>query len=141
VSYTASFKVQTLPKTAFVDYIGTNTIVGATPAGPHPEWKALTTFGYRLGAVDVGMRWRYLDGMKDVSVITTPSKPSAGVPTYQLIDLFGTYNLNAKWQLRAGVTNLFDHDLPVVASSQVSTDPSTYDAIGRSFYVGLKAAF
>ena len=141
LSYTASFKVQTLPGTPFAEYVGTNTIVGATPAGPHPDWKALTTFGYHLGAVDMGVRWRYLDGMKDVSVITSPTHPSVGTPTYQLIDLFGTYKINSKWQVRAGVTNLFDHDLPVVSSSQTSTDPATFDAVGRSYYVGLKAAF
>ena len=141
LSYTASFKVQTLPGTPFAEYVGTNTIVGATPAGPHPDWKALTTFGYHLGAVDMGVRWRYLDGMKDVSVITSPTHPSVGTPTYQLIDLFGTYKINSKWQVRAGVTNLFDHDLPVVSSSQTSTDPATFDAVGRSYYMGLKAAF
>ena len=141
VSYTASFKVQTLPNTPFVDYVGTNTIVGATPAGPHPDWKALTTFGYRFGPFDGGLRWRYLDGMKDVSVITSPANPSVGVPTYQLLDLYGTWNLAHGWQLRGGVTNLLDHSLPYVASSQVSTDPATYDAVGRSYYLGLKARF
>ena len=141
LSYTASFKVQTLPNTPFVDYVGTNTIVGTVPAGPHPDWKGLTTFGYRVGPADIGLRWRYLDGMKDVSVITTPAHPSVGVPTYQLIDLFGTYTLKKGWQIRAGITNALDHKLPLVASSQTSTDPATYDAVGRAYYVGLKAAF
>jgi iron complex outermembrane receptor protein len=39
------------------------------------------------------------------------------------------------------VTNLFNKSLPFVASSQNGTDTALYDAIGRSFYVGIKAGF
>ncbi len=43
--------------------------------------------------------------------------------------------------MRAGVNNLLDKDLPFVASSQNGTDVALYDAIGRSFYLGLRFGF
>jgi len=52
-----------------------------------------------------------------------------------------SYKLNDSLSLRAGVNNLFDKGLPFVASSQNGTDLSVYDAIGRSFYAGVKFAF
>lgn len=56
-------------------------------------------------------------------------------------DLFGNVRVNDSIELRAGVTNLFDRGLPVVASSQNSTDVAVYGAVGRSDYVGLRAKF
>jgi outer membrane receptor protein involved in Fe transport len=79
--------------------------------------------------------------MKDVTSVTTPATPGVGVKSYNLFDLVGTYDFHHDWQLRAGVTNLFDKGLPIVASSQTSTDTATFDAVGRSFYVGLRANF
>ena len=48
--------------------------------------------------------------MADVTSVTTPANPGMGVPAYNLVDLFGSYDLNDKWQLRAGVTNVADKD-------------------------------
>jgi iron complex outermembrane recepter protein len=49
--------------------------------------------------------------------------------------------VNDKFEFRAGVNNLFDRGLPFVNSSQNGTDLSVYDAIGRSFYMGVKFGF
>lgn len=136
ISWTHHYEVQTLPGTKFQDFAGTNT-VGA----PYPEWKALTTFSYRDGPVMAGLRWRYMDGMKDVTAVTTPAAPGLPVPSYNLVDLIATYDFHHDWQIRAGITNLFDKGLPIVSSSQNSTDLGTFDAVGRSFYVGLRANF
>jgi iron complex outermembrane receptor protein len=75
--------------------------------------------------------------MKDVPAVTTPANPGVGVPAYSLVDLLGSYELNKEWQLRAGVTNLGNHAPVFVSSSQFSTDPSVFDVVGRSYYVGV----
>ena len=49
--------------------------------------------------------------------------------------------MNKQFDLRAGVTNLFDKGLPFVASSQNGTDTALYDPIGRSLYFGVKVGF
>jgi outer membrane receptor protein involved in Fe transport len=133
VGYSMEFAIQTLPGTVFQDYGDTNTI-GAS----YPEWKALTTVGYGIGGASVSFRWRYQDAMSDVTSVTTPANPGVGVPTYNLYDLVGTYDFNDRWQLRLGITNLTDEDSVFVSSSQTSTDTSVFDAVGRSYYLGLR---
>jgi outer membrane receptor protein involved in Fe transport len=133
IGYSDEFAVQTLPGTTFQDYGGTNTI-----GAPHPQWKALTTLGYANGGASVSLRWRYQDAMADVTSVTTPSAPGVAVPTYELFDLVGTFSLNERWQIRAGVTNLTDEESVLVSSSQTSTDTSVFDPVGRSYYLGLR---
>ena len=79
--------------------------------------------------------------MKDVSSVTTPLNPAVGVSAYNLFDLFANMRINDGFELRAGVTNLFDKGLQFVASSQTNTDVAVYDAVGRSYYIGVKFAF
>lgn len=133
VAYSKNYSVQTLPDTPFQEYGGTNTI-GAS----YPEYKALTTIGYGIGGASVSLRWRYQNAMADVTSVTTPANPGLGVPTYNLYDLVGVFDVNERWQVRAGITNLTDEESVFVSSSQTSTDTSVFDAVGRSYYVGLR---
>jgi outer membrane receptor protein involved in Fe transport len=133
VGYSKGFSIQTLPNTPFQDYGGTNTI-GAS----YPEYKALTSIGYGLGGASVSVRWRYQGSMDDVTSVTTPANPGIGVPAYNLYDLVGTFDISEQWQIRAGITNLTDEDSVFVSSSQTSTDTSVFDAVGRSYYLGLR---
>lgn len=133
VGYSKNYSVQTLPETPFQEYGGTNTI-GAS----YPEYKALTTIGYGIGDASISFRWRYQNAMQDVTSVTTPANPGLGVPTYNLYDLVGVFDINQRWQLRAGITNLTDEESVFVSSSQTSTDTSVFDAVGRSYYVGLR---
>ncbi|MPT48813.1 MAG: TonB-dependent receptor [Sphingobium sp.] len=136
IGFTNHYKIKTLPTSVFQDFAGTNTV-----ASPRPSWKALTTVGYGSDGVSFGLRWQYMDGMKDITSVTTPTNPAPGVGAYNLFDLFGTARVNDAITLRAGINNLFDKGLMVVSSSQNSTDVGTYDAVGRSFYVGARVNF
>lgn len=136
IGWVNHYNIQTLPGSAFQDYVNTSTLGRALP-----RWKALTTVGYRSDLFGIGLRWRYQGAMEDVTAVTTPTNPAQGVPAYNLFDLFGNVRVTDNVELRAGVTNLFDRGLPIVASSQNSTDVAVYDAVGRSYYVGLKAKF
>ncbi|MFM6853510.1 MAG: TonB-dependent receptor domain-containing protein, partial [Sphingopyxis sp.] len=136
IGWTNHYEIQTLPGSAFQDFAGTSTIGRALP-----EWKALTTIGYRSEGFGMGLRWRYQGAMRDVSAVTTPANPAVGVAAYNLFDLFANVRINDGFDMRAGVTNLTDKGLPLVASSQTSTDVGVYDAVGRAFYIGAKFAF
>ena len=139
IGYLHRYSVQTLPGAAFQDFDGTNTIAANyTLSSTFPRWKALTTLGYGLGGATVSFRWRFQNAMADVTSVTTPTNPGVGVPTYNLFDLVGTYDVSDSWQIRAGVTNLTDKDSVFVSSSQTSTDTAVFDAVGRSFYVGVR---
>ena len=50
--------------------------------------------------------------------------------------------MNDTVSLRAGVNNLTDEQPNVYSPGvQANTDPSTYDVLGRRYYVGLTAKF
>jgi iron complex outermembrane recepter protein len=133
LGYMRHYQVQTLPGQAFQDFAGTNTL-GAS----RPRYKALSTLGYSQGDASVSLSWRYLAAMKDASSVTTPTAPGAGVGTYNLYDLSGSYRIGDTWSLRAGITNLLDKFSPIVSSSQNSTDLAVYDSIGRSYFLGVR---
>ena len=53
-------------------------------------------------------------------------------------DLFGEWAVGRQLELRGGVINLFDRPPELYNPSvDANTDPSTYDVIGRRFWVGL----
>ena len=137
IGFTPHYEVQTLPGTSFAEYAGTNTLVTSTTAGSFPRWKGLTTFKYSVGGADVALRWRVQSAMEDVTYVSTPKTPGVGIGAYNLLDLYGDYSVNKTWSVRAGITNLANHGPVYVASSQTSTDPSIYDVVGRSFFVGV----
>lgn len=144
IGYLLNYKIQLLPGAPVLDYTGVS-VGGAAPGGVPPRatpiWKALTTFGYRSDAMSLGLRWRHQGSLRDNSAVLTPANAQAGVGPYNLWDLFGSVKVMDSFELRGGVTNLFDTGLPFVASSQNGTDVALYDAIGRSFYVGVRFGF
>jgi iron complex outermembrane recepter protein len=144
IGWLNSFEVQLLPGAAFLDYTGvSNGGAGPSSVPPRstPTWKALTTFGYRNEDFNIGLRWRHQSSLDDVSSVLTPANTQVGVNAYNLWDAFANWSISEQFQVRLGVTNLFDRELPFVASSQTSTDAALYDLVGRSFYIGLRANF
>ncbi len=144
VDWTRNYKVQLLPGTAFLDYTGVSNggaLPTSVPPRATPKWKSLTSFGYRSGVTNVGLRWRYQGKLSDVSSVLTPATAQVGVPSYSLWDMFGSLKVSRAFELRAGINNLFDKSLPFVASSQNGTDVALYDPIGRSFYAGVRFNF
>lgn len=144
VDWTHRYEVQLLPGTAFLDYTGVSNggaLPTSVPPRATPEWKALTSFGFRSDGGSIGARWRYQDKLADVSSVLTPATAQVGVPAYTIWDLFGTVKVAKSFEFRLGVNNLLDKALPFVASSQNGTDVALYDAIGRSFYAGTRITF
>ena len=63
------------------------------------------------------------------------------MPSYDIFDLNGSWDIGDNFQFTLGVTNLFDADPPIVGGTLGQTQPGTYDIIGRSFYVGVTTRF
>ncbi len=122
VGYLNNYKVQLLPGAAFLNFTGVSngSVVdpGTVPPRVTPRWKALTTFGYRSDRVTAGLRWKYQNALDDISRVNTPTNVAVGVPAYATWDLFGSVKINSRFELRGGVTNLFNRGLPIVNSSQ-----------------------
>ena len=132
VSYTDSFEIQTIEGDPTVDYVHTISV-----GNSHPKWKSMTDIGYQNDSFSVGVRWRYLEGMEDVTTITTPATPQLGTETYNTYDLYGSYSPTDKVTIRLGVSNFTDELSVRVSSSQWSTDPALYDPTGRQWYLGM----
>ena len=63
------------------------------------------------------------------------------IPAYSYFDLDATWQATSQIQVTAGLTNLFDKAPPLVVGYNFVTDAATYDIVGRTYYVGLKADF
>lgn len=137
VSFLDSYKVATLPGEAAVDYKGT---IGG-PGGLLPDWRALTNFGYKQGPFTASLQWYFLPKMDNPAKATNPNSTARGVDSYNRWNLTGTYRLSEGLTAQAGITNLFDADIPLVGTVLGSTNTGAYDVVGRSFYVGVRAEF
>lgn len=141
ITYLDSFKIQTVPGAKWYDYAGSVGSVSASNPGSLPKWKAVTSVTYADDLLSIGLRWRHLDGMKAVATVTNPNATTPGVGSYNLFDLYSTVDLGEQYELRFGVNNLFDKDPLVLNGVPGTTEASTYDVIGRSFYAGVSVRF
>jgi len=136
-NYLDSFKVQSLAGEEFQELKGTigNTSISSV-AVSHPEWKFAASASWVLGPVDLGVRWRHIGDMVDAA------DASEKIDAVDYLDLNGSWQINDTYSVRGGVTNLTDKQPPYFTSYvQANTDPSTYDVLGRRFYVAIKAKF
>jgi outer membrane receptor protein involved in Fe transport len=139
-NFTDSYRVQLLPGSAWQEYAGA--IDGTQGAGlPLPDWKLLTTLTYSVGPAELGVRWRHLPSMKDVTSVTRPTSPAPGVGAYDMVDLTGSLKIRDGLVLRAGISNVADKDPLQIAGTFGLTQPGTYDIVGRSYFLALQARF
>jgi outer membrane receptor protein involved in Fe transport len=141
LTWLESFEVQTAPGRPFLHYAGT---VGGTATfqpGSLPEWKAVTELRYESGDLEIGGRWRFLDAMDAVQRVVNPLATTPGVPSYSLFDLFTSLRVSRDFVLRAGVNNALNREPPVVGGVSGATEASTYDVLGRTFYVSTRINF
>ncbi len=109
--------------------------IDSTNGFTFPEWKFLTSVNYSKGPYGVGVRWRRVG---EVDIYRTENKLDA----INYFDLLGTWEVSDRVVVRAGVNNLTDQDPRTWSPGiQANTDPSTYDILGRRYFVGLTAKF
>ena len=147
VSYLRSLTVSGVPAVPSLDYAGTigdtATAIAADGASisdlSHPKLKANTMLGYAVGPFGAALHWRYISAMSDL--MDGPGSGDPGVPAYDYFDLDAHYQATANLEITAGLTNLLDKGPPRVLGAPLLTDAATYDVVGRTYYVGLRATF
>lgn len=145
ISYVHSLTISGVPGIAAMNYAGsvadTSTALAADGSSisdlSHPKWKANTTFSYAVGPVSAALHWRYIAGMTDLMDGAGSGDP--GVPAYNYFDLDAHWQATHNITLTAGVTNLTDKAPPRIAGASLRTDAATYDVVGRTYFVGIKA--
>lgn len=138
VSYLDSYQRKDLPGTAYFEYAGT---IDYTNTLPLPKWRWLNSAMLSVGKLDLGLRWKHMNAMKDVTTVLNPASSIAGVKSYDTFDLTSNLRVTEKLELRAGITNLTDKQPYAVGGTPSQTLPDIYDIVGRAFFVGAKAKF
>jgi len=143
-NYVLAFEEQQLPGDKFQDFVGT---IGNSPGETIPEWKATLSLTWNIADVSTQLRARFLPSMDHENTVLTGSKDPdvcecTGVDSITYLDLTASWQAWEAVTLRAGVENLTDED-PELYEPQVDsgTDPSTYDVIGRRYFVGATYKF
>jgi iron complex outermembrane receptor protein len=129
--------------------------------GPIPKWKHKFRATWTTPwPVTVSLDWRYISHVKFdanqsniflADPLGRTDVVDAKIKSYNYFDLSGTWRVRDAVTFRAGVNNLFDKDPPFLDSTDFpaagppygngNTYPGTYDALGRTIFVGLTADF
>ncbi|MDB5467421.1 MAG: TonB-dependent receptor [Phenylobacterium sp.] len=162
-TYTKEYVTQPTTGGGTFDCAGLFGVVCSSNAqgGPIPKWRHKFRVTWTTPwPVTVSLDWRYIGKVKfDVNqsnvFLADPfgrtDVPDAQIKSYNYIDLSGTWKVRDAITLRAGVNNVFDKDPPFLDSNNFpasgppfgngNTYPGTYDALGRTLFVGLTADF
>lgn len=135
-TWVEKYETQTSSADPVNDFVGT---IGSLTGSATPDWRATLQTTYSRDALQLQLTTRWINGMIHANRVTGGSPVSnTSVPTTYYVDLTGQYDLTNRVTLRAGVNNLLDQDPRLYTPNvQANTDPSTYDVLGRRFFVGL----
>jgi iron complex outermembrane receptor protein len=141
LTYVVDYKIQSVGSEPSYDYAGTigNTQIDGF-SSTHPAWKHVTSIGLSGKSGSISLRWRYIGKMQASEKVVTPNASLSGVPAISYFDLVGRVSVNKEFELRGGVTNLTDKQPPEFGGPSV-TATSTYDVIGRRYFLGATARF
>ncbi len=151
-----TLETEVLPGLGSYDCTG---FFGGVCGQPSPKWRhnLRTTWTPGWASVwapsSISLNWRYFGetdlatNSDDQYLTGTKSTLNAKIEAYNYFDLAMTKDLPHGLVLRAGVNNMFDKDPPAIMGGLLfengngNTFPSTYDPLGRMFFIGISSAF
>lgn len=139
-TWVEKYTTQTTDVDPIYDFVGT---IGSGTGGSTPEWKFTLNTSYAVDDLSVNLAARYIQDMVHANTVTGGSPvTNTSVNSTWYLDLKGTYNLTDNVTLRGGINNLLDQEPRLYSPNvQANTDPSLYDVIGRSAFVGVNVRF
>lgn len=136
------YKLQTQPYLPDNDFVGTIPYFGAGFGQAFPKWKASLLGRYKVAQFGFDARVRFIDKMQNRMEIIFPGEKFTGVPSTYYWDFGATWDVTKYATVRVGVNNAFDQKPRVYQPNvQSGTDPSTYDVIGRRFFIQAQMRF
>ncbi len=122
---------------------------GKSCGGPTYEysWQQRTTWS--VSDFQLSYLWRHQsESNVEKSQIAKTFAKFQHIPSYDYLDLAGSYNLNDKTKLTVTATNVFDKNPPIIGATTATTSanngntlPRNYDALGRIYTVGINLRF
>lgn len=112
---------------------------GLTCGQPTPKYKWTSRMSLIDGPVTTSLRWRHLSSVVDDTGGFTVNKLKA----YNLYDLSFAFDISDNFSMAAGVNNLLNKKPQAIGDNQeqANTYPSTYDVLGRDYFVSAKIIF
>lgn len=102
----------------------------------YSEWRTLMSVDYNNGPLTAGLSWQRIEGVEDFNA------GGRAAPTIDYFDANVLWNVGEKLSIRAGVLNLTDKQPPEYSSQiEAGTDPSTYDVLGRRYFLSATVTF
>jgi iron complex outermembrane receptor protein len=138
-NYQDYFKQQILPNQPYQELGQTlTTAVG----GPYPKYKSVATFVYHNFGADIGLRWRFIGGLKDASYVTNKNTAVRGTDSINYFDLTLGYTVpDVGTHLSLVVSNLFDQDPLQVGVNPGTTNTGLYSYLGRTYLMTVEQRF
>jgi iron complex outermembrane receptor protein len=152
-TYLDSYKYQALPSQPFFEFAGA---VSNSPqaGGTQPKWRAYSSVEWSMGPWDAVLANNFIDGVKDQGAggftFANAGVPALSVGSYSTFDARLSYKFGSagiprmkEARLAVGVNNIGDVK-PVAAPKAFpdnGADVSTYNPIGRLWYVQLMTRF
>ncbi|MFY7835161.1 MAG: TonB-dependent receptor domain-containing protein [Novosphingobium sp.] len=108
---------------------------------PIPKWKANSRLSWIDGPITTSVRWRYVGPTRDDDDDTDFIVERLGA--YNVFDLSLSAEVTEGATLNLGINNLFNKQPPIIGSNaqQANTYPSTFDVLGRDFFVSAQFRF
>jgi iron complex outermembrane receptor protein len=118
------------------DFAGT---IGQVTATSNPEWRGTILTSYSWNNLSANVTNRYISAMDHGNTVTGGSPlTNTGVEATWYTDVGAEYKLPNNIKLRAGINNVSNQQPRLYTPNvQANTDPSLYDVLGRTFFVGV----
>ena len=139
-TWTEKNESQTTSVDPINDFAGT---IGSTTGSAIPEWRVNLTTSYNIAGLNIQLTNRFIDQMVHAQTVFGFSPISnTGTPATWYHDLAASYDITKNITVRGGISNLTDQQPRLYSPNvQSNTDPSTFDVLGRRYFVGLNAKF
>ncbi|MDJ0939512.1 MAG: TonB-dependent receptor [Woeseiaceae bacterium] len=115
--------------------------------GSLPELRTNTRLTYSSGPMRASLRWQYIDSLTNgdnefrEAVGRPPGTPAVqSIGSHSYFDLTIDAEIGERWNMRFGIENLADKQPPFVGTGRfrdANTDASTYDLLGRRYFLRL----
>jgi len=112
--------------------------------GNYAKWRGVAGVGWTFGGFDGALTARYFDSLTIKDADGRIPDQALDIPSVTYLDLTLGYSFASNTRLQAGVQNLTDEEPPFFYQNNVTnanTDVSTYDVLGRQWYLGVTQKF
>jgi len=134
-SWLEKFEKQVTAIDPFNDFAGT---IGGTTGSTAPEWRGTLQASYTMDNMQFLATTRYISSMSHANLVETPTAVATGTDATWYLDLAGRYDVTDSISLRFGVNNVGNQGPRLYNPNvQANTDPSTFDVLGRRYFVGF----